>query len=93
MKVKEYIKETFGVDTGIKVKSKSEISRYPFFNIKKTITGTVVAMNNLGDMMVRVDEYIPELNERTDNWDNCICYYHHDTDSIEAFKDEWEIIV
>jgi len=92
MKVKEFIKLTFGVDTGDVVQSKSEIEISSSFKITKTITGTVTAMNNLGDINVRIDKHIPELNNRKDNWDNCISYYHHDPKSIEAFKNEWELI-
>ena len=68
--VERIMEKEYGSKVGDRVISITSIDRFPHFLLEEGIKGTVELMNKYSDLMVRVDEHIPELDE----WDNCLCY-------------------
>jgi len=86
----ELLTEAFNVKVGDTVVSISPIDRFSDFLIEQEITGTVQLMNDTGDLMVKVDQIIPELAE----WDNCLTY-PNDGDKNGfwgAFNQEFKVV-
>jgi hypothetical protein len=91
MSPEEIMKRDFGVEVGTRVVSISSIDRFDAFLIDEIgLTGTVELMNDLGDLMVRLDKHFDELNDD----DNCLTYPNDgDEDGfLGAFSQEFKPI-